>query len=138
MKAIIYFTASKNQHCRHIAETFEGDKYQLVPVKPNPKRLFFQLIVFGFYTVSDRKVQFDIPEIDFSKYEEVVIVFPVWAGKMSVFMKQYLQTNPFANKKVTLVASSGGENPQYRKSILQPLEYNQVVEVIMYKETTRL
>ena len=88
---------------------------------------------YGYKTVVNKPVYFEIDEIDFSKYDLITLVSPVWAGKVCQYMRAYLQTVPFKGKEVVIVGTSkGGYNKYFSsyKGILDPS--NIVLNEVMY------
>lgn len=133
MKAIIFFSMSKKQSSRNIAMQIEGDHFEIVNQDKAIKFAVFQMFYYGYKTVVKKEVKFQSPNIDFDKYNEIVLVSPVWAGKANIFMVQYLAKNRFMNKEVTIIGSSMGENKNYFKSFDNLIdESNRVVEHISY------
>ncbi len=116
MKAVIYFSMSKKKICRSIASEIDGDHFEIVNLHRQIKFVPFQMFYYGFKTVAKKTVKFETPVIDFDKYDEVVLVSPVWAGKVNCFMSEYLSHNKFKNKTVTIIGSSLGENKNYFES----------------------
>ena len=84
MKAIIYHSTSKDLRCKKIALETEGDHFEIKATKPI-KSYFFQLIVYGFKTVSKSSVAINPLDIDFSKYDEIVLISPIYAGRINCF-----------------------------------------------------
>ena len=133
MKAIIYFSMSKMKNCEKIAEEFEGDLFEIKPEGKPIKFVPFQMIVYGFKTVFNRNVKYVDPNINFELYDEIVLVSPVWTGKVNIFMKKYLENVLFTSKEVTIVGSCGGGYKGYFESydkVLNPS--NNVVNRVMY------
>lgn len=112
MKAIIYHSMSKKRTCKELALKIEGDHYEINPTK-RINTYFFQLLVYGFKTSAKKEVKYEKIDIDFSKYEEIVLVSPVWAGQVNAFMRQFLKDNPFHDKKVTIIGSCEGGYKNY-------------------------
>lgn len=116
MKAIIFFSMTKSQKCRTIANQFEGDHFEIDDLHKPFKTNLFKVLYYSFVVIAKRKVKFESPVVDFDKYDEVILVSPVWAGKISAFMLGYLKENIFHNKIVTIVSSSLGKNKKFFKS----------------------
>lgn len=139
MKAVIYFSLSKKKRSQEIALQIEGDHFELLPANSVPKFYFFQILALGFATVRDKVLPVAVPKINYDKYEEIVLVFPIWAGRMSQYMKSYLKLNQFSNKKVTLVATSDSGKTSYRKNLENIVDpSNEVLDIVMYKGTQLL
>ena len=133
MNAVIYFSLSKGLNSKRIASTFDGDIFELVNNEKKHKSAFLNMFIYGFRTVRNKDVDFDIPEIDFDKYDTVVLVSPVWAGKVNLFMKKYLEKVKFSNKNVILVGSCEGGYKNYFKSYEGLIdESNKIIKEIMY------
>lgn len=115
MKAIIYHSMSKKKISKEIALKIEGDHFEIKPTKPINAYLF-QMIVYGFKTSANKKVKYENITIDFSKYDEIILVSPVWAGRANAFMRQFLNENNFKDKKVTIIGSCEGGYKNYFKS----------------------
>lgn len=133
MKAIIVHSISKNKRSLEIAKTFEGDIYEVKGVKKPIKFYPFQLMYYGFITVSKKAVKLQPLNIDFSKYDEIVLISPVWAGQVNAFMRQFLKDNPFHDKQVTLVASCDGGYNKYFDSFKPLIDgCNTIIDKIVY------
>ena len=133
MNAIIYFSLSKDLNSKRIASTYDGDIFELVNNEKKRKSAFLNMLIYGFKTISNKDVDFEVPEIDFDKYDTVILVSPVWAGKVNLFMKKYLEKVAFKNKKVIIVGSCDGGYKNYFKSYIGLLdESNEVIEEVMY------
>ena len=62
------------------------------------------------------------PEIDFDKYDEVVLVFPIWAARIAQYMKCYLRQVPFKGKKVKLIATSASGKKGYMDGLIDSVD----------------
>lgn len=133
MNAIIYFSISKNERSKEVAESFEGDRFRIWSRDKIFKSAIMQMIFYGFKTVANKPVYFEIDEIDFSKYDLITLISPVWAGRVCQYMRSYLQNVPFKGKDVVIVGTSKGGYDKYfstYKGILDPS--NNVLNEIMY------
>lgn len=136
MKAVIYLSVSRKKQSRKIAESIEGDIYQLLPGESIPRFPLFAMFTLGRKTIFDINVPFSIPKIDFDQYTDIVLVFPIWAGRMAQYMKSYLDSEPFTNKNITLIATSAGGNKRYIKKLKEiDLENNKITDIVLYKGT---
>lgn len=115
MKAIIYHTNSKRRRSETVAYSFKGDQYEIKPIKPI-KSVFMQMLIYGYKTTFNKRVEYQKLDIDFDKYKEIILISPVWAGKASAVMRTFLLDNKFHDKKVTLIGCSDGENRKYFES----------------------
>jgi ribonuclease HIII len=132
MDAIVYFSLSDLQRSKAIAESLEGDKFQIKPVGKIYNSRAMQMFVYGYKTVFNRPVKFEIDHVDFSRYERIILISPVWAGRLSQYMKSYLETKPFTSKEVVIIGSCEGGPGDYFSSFRPLLGENKVVEEIMY------
>ena len=133
MKAIIYFSGSRKQACKKIANDIEGDHFEIINLHKKIKFAVFQMFYYGYLTFAKKEVKFESPDINFEEYDEIILVSPVWAGKASIFMSQYLKNHQFKNKDVTLISSSMGENKNFFDSFNDLIDKsNNVVEHISY------
>ena len=106
MKAIIFCSLGNKKRSRKIASEIEGDHFEIISLHKPIKFVAFQMIYFGYLTMAKKTVKFESPIIDFEKYQEIVLVSPIWAGKVNPFMAQYLSKHQFKNKDVTIISSS--------------------------------
>ncbi len=141
MKAIIFFSMSKKQNSRHIAKAIEGDHFEIINMEKPIKCILWVGIKYGYKTIFNKEVLFEIKEINFDNYDEIVLVSPVWAGKVNAFMNQFLRKYIIKNKKITIIGSCGGEggNKNYFKSFDELIdESNDIIEHIMVHKGTKV
>ncbi|MCK5761964.1 MAG: hypothetical protein KAH16_03595 [Candidatus Izimaplasma sp.] len=127
MKVIIFYSMSKKQMSKNIAYQIKGDQFEIVDSKKRIKFPLLRAIYYGFVVISSKRISIKVPQINFSEYDEVVLVSPVWAGRVCPFMKTYLKLNLFKHKKVTIVSSSIGDNDNYFNSYYGLIEKTNVV-----------
>lgn len=116
MNAIIVHSLSKHKRSRTIANTFEGDLFEIKPAKAPPKWYPFQLLLYGFLTVSNKDVAYQPIDIDFNQYDHIILISPVWAGRVNAFMRTFLKEHVFHDKNVTIVGSCDGGYKHYFES----------------------
>jgi len=139
MNVIIYFSLSKNLNSKKIASTYEGDIFEIVSKEKKYKSAFVNMFIYGYKTVKNKDVNFEMPNIDFDKYDNVILVSPVWAGRVNLFMRKYLEETKFFNKNVKLVGSCDGGYKSYFKSFKGLLdESNDVIEEVIYVKGKRI
>ena len=139
MNAVIYFSLSKNLNSKKIALTYEGDTFELVNNEKLHKSTFINMFIYGYKTMRNKDVKFDVPVIDFDKYDNIVLVSPVWAGRVNLFMRKYLEKTKFNNKNITLVGSCDGGYKNYFKSYKGLInESNKVIEEVIYVKGKRI
>jgi hypothetical protein len=139
VNAVIYFSISKDRNSKKVAESLEGDLFELKPKGKIYHSTIMQMLMYGYKTTSNRNVNYVIDDIDFSKYELITLVSPVWAGRVCQYMRRYLETVPFQEKDVILVGTSKGGYSKYfasYKGILDPS--NNVLNEIMYVDGNKV
>ena len=115
MKAIIYYSLSGHTK-KACEERFEGDFYRLKGKIKIPKSYIMQLIYLGMFATLNSKLSYQPIDIDFDKYDEIVLASPVWAWTIVPFMKKFLKDHPFKDKKVTLlITHMGGPGKTLKK-----------------------
>jgi len=138
MNVVIYFSLSKDLNSKKIASTYEGDIFELVNNEKKHKSKAFNMFIYGYRTVFNKDVKFEVPDVDFEKYDKVVLVSPVWAGRANIFMKKYLEKVPFKNKEVIIVGSCDGGYKNYFESYNGLLDgSNKVIEEVIYVKGKR-
>ncbi len=134
MKVVIYFSMSRKKRSKGIAMSIEGDHYELRPGERIGRIPIISYLRLGFITMKDKDVPVEAPEIDFDKYDEVVLVFPIWAARMAQYMKCYLNQVPFKSKKVKLIATSNSGQKGYMNGLGDSVDpSNDVIDITMYK-----
>ncbi len=133
MNLVIVHSLSKLKTSLEIAQKIEGDLFQIEHFKKPIKSYFFQMIVYGFRTVANRAVKIKPLDIDFDKYTDIYLVSPVWAGRVNAYMRQFLNTYKFKDKKVHLIGSCLGGYEHYFESFYGLIDAsNEIVEKIIY------
>lgn len=137
MNAIIYHSMSKRKDSEYIAKSFQGDLYQISPIKPI-RNIILQIFAYGFKTAAKRTAKYEPLEIDFDKYNEVTLVSPVWVGQVNCFMRQFLQDKKFYNKKVRIInVSSSGDTKTLFDSYKPYIDIsNDIIEQVEHKAKT--
>ncbi len=139
MKAIIYFSLSKKKNSKRIAKEIQGDHFEIENLGKKIKFAPFQMFYYGYLMATKKPLEFNSPKIDFDKYDEVVLISPVWGGKVNIFMKQYLDENIFKNKKVTIIGTCMGNNKKYFESFDTVIDKsNKVIEHKLYTKRSMI
>lgn len=107
MKAIIYYSLSGRTE-RELKKRFEGDYYQLKGKIKIPKGYWSQIGYLGFFSSFSVPLNYEDLNIDFAKYDEIVLGSPVWAFTFVPFLKRYLRENKFKNKNVHILVTCDG------------------------------
>jgi len=133
MKAIIYHSLSKRKRSFAIANQFEGDKFEIKSTKKTIKWTPLQMFFYGYLTTTNKKVDIQDIDIDLTKYDEIYLVSPVWAGRINPFMKEFLKRYPLEKKKIHIIGSCDGGYSKYFDSFEKCLdESNEIVEELIY------
>lgn len=139
MNAVIYFSFSRNHQCKQIAEGIDGDHFEINPNTVVKGIYLFHMFIMGYRTVKDRPVILEELNVDFNQYDTIHLVFPIWAGRPAVYVKRWLQENPFTQKKVYFHVNSGGGNKEYANNIESFINKdNEVVEKTTYKNGIKI
>lgn len=107
-KAIIYFSLTGNVE-RLAKETFDGDFYALKPMIRLPKNKILKYVVWIYYAILKKRVPYEITDFALDKYEELVLVTSVNAGRVSPIMKSFLDDHEIKNKSLTFMIVHIGE-----------------------------
>lgn len=108
-KAIIYYSLSGNTEkaAKDLASLTGADLIKVDFVKPMPKSKGAQILKGGMQTSFGMK-----PAItgltDTSKYDELILGAPIWAGKCASPINTILATNGIADKITSVFTFSGG------------------------------
>ncbi len=133
MNLIIVHSLSKNKRSLKIANELKGDLIRIEHIKKPIKNMFLQMMVYGFKTLTGKNVGIKPLNIDYSKYTDIYLISPVWAGRVNAFMRQFLKEYPFENKKVHLIGSCDGGYKHYFESYKNLIDIsNQIVEKTIY------
>ena len=107
MNAIIYYSLSGRTK-RELEKRYQGDFFQLKGKLKIPRNYILQMIYLGMFSMLNKSLDYDDFDIDFDKYDEVILGSPVWAFTINTFTKKFLKRNQFKNKKVTLLLTHEG------------------------------
>jgi len=133
MKAIIYHSMSKHGRSKKIANEIDGDHFQIIPTRKPIKFIPFQMIYYGYLTVLNKEAPINKIDIDFDKYDEIVLVSPVWAGRANAYMRQFLKEYEFHGKKVSIIGSCDGGYDKYFASFKGLIDgCNDIIERSVY------
>jgi flavodoxin len=107
MKAIIYYSLSGRTK-EEVENRFEGDFFRVKGRIKIPKNYYLQLAYLGMFASLNTKLKYQPLDIDFDKYDEIVLASPTWAWTIVPFMKKFLKDHPFTKKNVTLLITHEG------------------------------
>lgn len=133
MKAIIYYSLSGHTD-KKVKELFEGDFFRLKGKIKIPRSYFWQLAYLGMFATLNSKLKYHEFDIDFDKYDEIVLASPVWAFTIAPFMKKFLIKNKFKHKKVTtLITHEGGPGKAINHFKRYIDHSNEIVEELSFR-----
>lgn len=142
MKAIIFYSLSGRTK-EELEKRYNGDFYRLRGKIKIPRNYWLQLIYLGMFASINKGLKYDVEEINFEQYDEIVLGSPVWAWTIAPFMKKFLKDHPFKNKKVTLLMTHEGGPGKAMKRFKKRLDSSNILveEVSIergsaYKEAT--
>lgn len=130
MKAIIYYSLSGRTK-EELEKRYEGDFFRVKGKVKIPKNYWLMMFYLGYYSTFKVKINYEDLDIDFKKYDEIIIGSPVWAFTFVPFLKKFLKENKFYNKKVRFLVTHEGGPRNTLKHIDKFLDSsNQVIERI--------
>lgn len=105
---VFYSWSGKTKHCADIAARLLGSSpREIVETIPRKKS------ILGFlksgYQASKEKVS-EIHPIGTLEGDQLVLAFPIWAGKMPPAINSALAQIDFTNKRVLVINTMGGES----------------------------
>ena len=107
MKAIIYYSMTGRTK-EELEKRYEGDFYRLTGKVKIPRNYWMQMFILGYSSTFNRRNKYDPIDIDFDKYDEIVLGSPIWAFTFVPFLKRFLKNNRFKNKKVSILITHEG------------------------------
>jgi len=118
-KLVIYYSHTGSSEA--VAKELEKTGYELRKVceeKKMPKAFFSQMMVGGFRAAISAKGKLVDYNPDVSEYDEIVVISPIWNGRITPAINSVIEKTDFIDKKVTFVFSSGGgKAPKASKKI---------------------
>lgn len=112
-RIIIYYSLTGNTKnaAERLAELLNADVCRIETVKPMPPDMARQMMIGGMKAVFGLRPEIKGVPQDISKYDEVIIGTPVWAGKNAPAANTLFK-NKEIKEKVTAVftLSGGGDN----------------------------
>ncbi|MCF7927335.1 MAG: hypothetical protein K9L74_07175 [Candidatus Izimaplasma sp.] len=134
MKAIIYFTSTKKHISEKVANQYEGDVFKLEDVKSRPKNFLLQLLIYGYITVRGKEINYKPLTLDIDQYDHIVLISPIWAGKITPFMQSFIKDYKIKNKDLSLIVTCGSENEDYLNEFRSLIDdSNTIIEERQYK-----
>lgn len=68
---------------------------------------FWTIVRLGFATLFGRRVKVQVPEIDLASADLLVLGTPVWVGRPSLPVREWLESRPELPRQLALVVTSG-------------------------------
>jgi len=91
-----------------LANKLQADLVKLELEKPYAVEGFKKYFLLGMRAVFNSKPKLANENIDISRYDNIVIGTPIWAGSPSAPINSFVKQYEFSNKKVALFVCSGG------------------------------
>lgn len=112
-RVVIYYSLSGNT--KDAAETvktqLDADIIELETVKKLPQNDFGKFMIGGMRATFGMCAKLEKIEIDLSKYDEIILGTPIWAGKCAPAINTLLKEKNIAGKVFAIFTlSSGGDN----------------------------
>jgi len=131
----IYVYYSLTGHVENHVKNLEGEKFKIQTVKKLPKSKLMQLIILGYKSSKNKKIEIEKTDVDFDQYDKVVLCFPVWSGNVSNPMRSFLEENELKNKNIDFILSCGGSTGNAENKVLEYLDSsNTIGEVKIIKD----
>jgi flavodoxin len=137
--AAVYY--SLTGHCRFLAQKVQEElgceQYEVKLHRPYSDSGFSKYYRAGRDTSLRWPVSLVKPLPDLKAYEAVIIVTPVWAGRVSSPLYSFLRQTDLQEKKLFIIAScSGGDTQKCFKSIEKLVRPAHVVDTISFIDPT--
>lgn len=130
-KLIAYYSASGG--AKFAAEQFvsllDADMLRVDTVMKFPKGELGKKFIGNFMSVFNIKPHLKKQKLKPTKYDEIIICSPVWAGKCAPPMLSFLDKHDFSGKKLYYFATSFVENEKY---LIEDLERKTSTTICAY------
>ena len=120
--AVIYYSRSgiTKAIADKVAAAFDADMFFVEPEKAYGNYASSVIRVIG-EKVGKKERLLKTPVSDFSAYDTVFIGFPVWAGTVPDFMKEYLRQADLSGKRVIPFATAGANGRESSLNAIKSL-----------------
>ncbi|QVK21625.1 hypothetical protein KHQ82_04690 [Mycoplasmatota bacterium] len=110
MNLILYFTRSGT--CKKVSEILSQTiDSEVLELKDNMNwRGLLGFIKGGYHSFKESRIEYDIKEIDFSNYDQIYIVSPIWASKVQPTIRTFIKENNLQNAQLILVQGMRSPN----------------------------
>ena len=107
---VVYYSLEGNtkEAAEKIASSLGADIMALVPVKDIPKKGLMKFLHGGSGATMGKGTELQPYTLDASTYDAIIIGTPVWAGKPSMAMNQFLMDLKNEEKIIGAFAFAGG------------------------------
>lgn len=98
-------------------------KVEITTVKKVSKNKVWQMISLGFKVTTNKRLAINVPEqLDLAQYDTLHFVAPIWAGKVALPVKSFVEQYRFKDKKVKLTVSCGGGVGEAKEDFVKLLD----------------
>lgn len=110
---IVYYSLEGNTKwaAEKLAARLGADTLRLAPKAAYPDRGFKKFLFGGKSAVMKETPELEPYEVDMTKYEQVILATPVWAGTLAPPLRTFIRREDLRGKKLALAASSMGGSP---------------------------
>lgn len=99
-------TGNSRKVAQDVARALAADYHEITA--PGPARPgFWSILRLGFAALFHREARITVPQVDWAGAGLVVLATPVWAGRVSVPMRQWLEGRPPLPARVAFIVTSG-------------------------------
>jgi flavodoxin len=107
---IIYLSATGNTECVAHEIAIQLGNTDLFPIQLKtkiPEREFWRILKIEFFLWLGRGMRYSIPNLDVSKYDQIIVGTPVWMGKAAIPVINVMKKLQVNNKVKGLFATCG-------------------------------
>ncbi|TLG75483.1 hypothetical protein [Culicoidibacter larvae] len=132
-EAIIYY--SLNGHVKDIVDEMSGDKFEIKTKNKIISNKALQMLTLGFMTMISNRPKIIVDKtIEIDKYDIIHFVTPIWAGKVSLPIKSFLEENIIENKNIKLTVSCNGSDGAAEYDFIKLVDQsNEIIEYNVIK-----
>lgn len=130
--AVIYYSLTGN--CEFVAnklkDKLNADVYRITPKKKYPDRGFKKFYWGGKSALMEETPELEDYSIDLTKYDKVILGFPVWASTLAPPIRTYIMDNKerLFEKRISLFVCYGGAGAKKAIEKTKVLLNNQTIE----------
>ncbi len=111
-RIVIYYSLEGNTAAaaRTISRKLCADRMRLRPVKETPRRGVAKFMIGGFEALFAKKPKLRPFGTDVTKYDEIILGMPVWAGRPAPVVNTLIEDYDVADKITSVFTFSGSGN----------------------------